>query len=305
MGLPSLGAGMRIACFTVLLAFLLSASGGDAPARTAGPVFAADFDTVCLGDDDWQVSGRLAKSTQADRIHCVAGLADGRALAVTVRPGDAYDPNPGSTPTERVELQLRREVVRFDATTWYSFRFRTMSPWPTQRNRTVIQQIKQNIDPLYEKGRGQQEICDPANPLFKIEVDSDGTSPVFRAKVAGAEGCGDSVGQQRICGDWPIAAEAWHRVNVMILPSQRAGGSHLQLWLDGRACPVFDGVLGYPRYGVTRDGRPVIDTQPRFGIYRDALPTVSQTILFDDIRFWSEPPEGYADWAGIDLAPRP
>lgn len=296
---------MRKSVFVAAFTIALWTLGGPVPAGESTPVFSADFDTACVSADDWQVSGRLAPSARADRIHCVAAPAGGRALAVTVRPGDAYDPNPGSAPTERVELQLRREVVRFDATTWYSFRFRIAGAWPARRNRTVIQQIKQNIDPLYEKGRGQQEICDAANPLFKIEVDSDGATPVFRAKVAGAEGCGDSVGQQRICGDWPIGADAWHRVNVIIKPSQRAGGSHLQLWLDGRACPTFDGVLGYPRYGVRRDGLPVIDTQPRFGIYRDALPDLAQTILFDDIRFWDKAPVGVPDWLGLETVSQP
>lgn len=58
-------------------------------------------------------------------------------------------------------------------------------------------------------------------------------------------------------------------------------------------------MLGYPRYGTMKDGKPFIDTQPRFGIYRDALPGVSQTILFDDIAFWSQDPAGHPAWSGV------
>lgn len=270
------------------------------------PAFQADFETACIGAEDWKISSLLDKSVRADRIRCVGerGLEDGgRVLSVTVKPGDAYDPDPGSSATERAEIQMTRELIRFETTTWYSFQFRVEAPWLTRKNRTVIQQIKQNIDPRYEKGRGGEEICDPGNPLFKIEVDSDGKTPVFRAKVAGTETCGDSVGQVHFCGDWPIAPGGWHRVNVSIRPSQKAGESHLQLWLDGRGCPAYRGVLGYPRYGMTKAGKPVIDAQPRFGIYRDALPDVSQTIQFNDIAFWTRSPAGHPAWSGIDIAP--
>lgn len=266
------------------------------------PAFRTSFATNCLSSKDWKISGQLDKAVRADRIRCVDGERAGQerpALAITVKPGDAYDPNPGSTPTERSEVQMTAELIRFDATSWYSFRFRVESPWAPRRNRTVIQQIKQNIDLRYEKGRGGEDICDAANPLFKIEVDSDNGKPVFRAKTAGTEICGDSVGQAQFCGDWPVEPDRWHRVNVMIRPSQQAGDSRLRLWLDGRACPEFRGVLGYPRYGTVKDGKPFIDTQPRFGIYRDALPDVSQTILFDDIAFWTQDPAGHPGWDGI------
>jgi hypothetical protein len=276
-------------------------------ADTPAPVFQSNFAADCLGAKNWKISSQLDKSVRADRIRCVDGERAGQdrpALAITVKPGDAYDPNLGSTPTERSEVQMTAELIRFDATSWYSFRFRVEGPWLPQRNRTVIQQIKQNIDPRYEKGRGGEEICDPGNPLFKIEVDSDGEKPIFRAKTAGTEGCGDSVGQVRLCGDWPIEPDHWHRVNVMIRPSQQAGESRLRLWLDGRACPEFRGILGYPRYGMKKDGRPFIDTQPRFGIYRDALPDITQTILFDDIAFWMQDPAGDPAWDGIVSADR-
>ena len=280
------------------LAFAPAASLADGPV----PAFQTSFATGCLSSRDWKISGQLDKAVRADRIRCVDGERAGQgkpALAITVKPGDAYDPNPGSTPTERSEVQMTAELIRFDATSWYSFRFRVEGPWAPRRNRTVIQQIKQNIDLRYEKGRGGEEICDAGNPLFKIEVDSDNGKPVFRAKTAGTETCGDSVGQAQLCGDWPVEADRWHRVNVMIRPSQQAGESRLRLWLDGRACPEFRGVLGYPRYGTTKDGKPFIDTQPRFGIYRDALPDVSQTILFDDIAFWTQDPAGHPAWGEL------
>lgn len=200
-------------------------------------------------------------------------------------------------------MQIRKELVRFERPVWYSFRFKVEEPWLDRHNRTVIHQVKQNIDPLYEKGRGGQEICDAANPLFKIEVDSDGSRLVFRGKVAGSQSCGDSLGQQRICGDWPIEAGQWHRVQVALRPSQQPGQGRVKLWLDGKACPAFTGMLGYPTYGFRRGGQPVIDTQPRFGIYRDALPDRAQTILFDDIAFWEHEPRSEAGWAGLDAVP--
>ncbi|WP_159650522.1 MULTISPECIES: heparin lyase I family protein [unclassified Bosea (in: a-proteobacteria)] len=279
---------------------ILTCSPGQAEAPA--PAFQTSFATNCLSSKDWKISGQLDKAVRADRIRCVDGERAGQerpALAITVKPGDAYDPNPGSTPTERSEVQTTAELIRFDATSWYSFRFRVESPWAPRRNRTVIQQIKQNIDLRYEKGRGGEEICDAANPLFKLEVDSDNGKPVFRAKTAGTDSCGDSLGQAQFCGDWHIEPDRWHRVNVMIRPSQQAGESRLRLWLDGRACPEFRGVLGYPRYGTMKDGKPFIDTQPRFGIYRDALPEVSQTILFDDIAFWAQDPAGHPAWDGV------
>ena len=121
------------------------------------PAFRTSFATNCLSSKDWKISGQLDKAVRADRIRCVDGeraRQERPALAITVKPGDAYDPNPGSTPTERSEVQMTAELIRFDATSWYSFRFRAESPWAPRRNRTVIQQIKQNIDLRYEKGRG-------------------------------------------------------------------------------------------------------------------------------------------------------
>lgn len=291
---------MRVGWGSIVAAAWLTATG---PAVRAEPLFRSDFHRACVDGRDWRLSARLAGEASGDRLRCLDDT-DGRALSITVRPGDAYDPNPGGgRPTERVEVQLRRELVRFDRPIWYSFRFKPMAPWLDGPNRTVIHQIKQNIDPLYEKGRGGQEICDAANPLFKIEVDSDGKGLVLRAKVAGSQDCGDSRGQQTICGDWPIEAGRWHRVQVALRPSQQASQGRVRLWLDGKACATFTGLLGYPTYGVRRDGQPVIDTQPRFGIYRDALPDREQTILFDDIAFWGDQPKDEAGWTGLDAAP--
>ena len=287
-----------------LIVFAALSTAGAGMAAPLEPVFRADFETSCADATLWRISDLLDRATQPDRIRCVevSGGEGRRALAITVQPGDAYDANPGSNPTERAEIQLKAELIQFDRTTWYSFLFRVESPWLDKKNRTVIHQIKQNIDPRFQKGKGGDEVCDSANPFFKIEVDSNGSTPVFRAKTAGTFGCGDSVGQARFCGDWPIEADAWHRVNVMIRPSQTPGDSRLQLWLNGRACPLHTGVLGYPRCGISRDGLPFIDTQPRFGIYRDALAGRSQTILFDDIAFWSAPPTGDAAWRGMELS---
>src|SRR6478609_2545822 len=67
------------------------------------PAFQADFETACIAAEDWKISSLLDKSVRADRIRCVGerGAGDGgRVLSVTVKPGDAYDPDPGSSATE-------------------------------------------------------------------------------------------------------------------------------------------------------------------------------------------------------------
>lgn len=284
--------------------FFVTASVVAAAAQVPLPIFRADFETSCVTDSsDWRVSPLLDKTVRGDRLQCLDTASGGegrRALRVTINPGDAYEPDP-TISTERVEIQVRRELIQFDKTTWYTFLLRVHAPWLARENRTVIQQIKQNIDKRYQVGLGEQEICAAANPLFKIEIGSNGSSPVFRAKATGTVACGDNVGKMTVCGDWPLSVDTWHRVHVAIRPSQHAGASYLQLWLDGQPCPVFRGLFGYPRYGVQRDGRSIIDTQPRFGIYRDALPDLTQTIEFDEIAFWDEKPAGHPAWAGIEL----
>jgi hypothetical protein len=277
------------------------------PASAQGPqpIFRADFGSSCVvGSPDWKISTRLDKAVRPERLRCDDAPNHGerhRSLLVTIKPGDAYEPEPTSIPTERVEIQLQRELIRFDTTTWYSFMLRVHSPWLAKENRTVIQQIKQSIDKRYEIGRGGEEICAPSHPLFKIEVGSNSESPVFRTKATGTAACGADVGKKLICGDWPLSADTWHRVHVAIRPSQREGATYLRVWLDGRACPAFRGILGYPRYGVQREGHPFIDTQPRFGIYRDALADLVQTIEFDDVAFWDIKPTGHPAWRDIDL----
>jgi hypothetical protein len=249
------------------------------------------------------VSALLDAAVRSDRVRCADAPSTAeskRTLSVTVKPGDAYEADPGEKPTERAEIQVRRELVRFDATTWYSFMLRVNSPWLEHENRTVVHQIKQNIDKHYEIGRGEKEICGPANPLFKIEVGSNGTTPVFRAKTTGTKACGDDVGKKIVCEDRPLSIDTWHRVHVAIRPSQEEGASYLKIWLDGQPCPTFSGLLGYPRFGVKREGRPVVDTQPRFGIYRDAIPA-TQTVQFADIAFWDTKPVGHPAWNGIEL----
>jgi hypothetical protein len=220
------------------------------------------------------------------------------ALRIEIRPGDAYDANPGDIPTERVEIQFRREVVRFERPVWYSFRFRLDAPWPAVENRTVINQIKQNIAPAEDIARGGT--CPAANPFFKIEAGyRDAVAgPAFVAKARGTADCHDGKAASPFCGPWALRSGTWYRVNVALRASQR--DSDLRVWLDGRPCPRVRGPLGYLDHGV-RDaaGEPVVDTQPRFGIYRDALPGASQAIEFADIAFRETAPDDDPAWAGI------
>jgi hypothetical protein len=195
-------------------------------------------------------------------------------------------------------MQLRHELVRFDQTVWYRFRFRLKAPWPVLVNRTVIHQIKQNLTPSWETGGGGP--CPPANPFFKIEAGGDGTAPAFVVKTRGTANCRDGASTRIVCGPWPLAPERWYAVNVMLRASQRIGGTKLETWLDGKPCPVFAGVLGYLDHGKRDDmSRPIADTQPRFGIYRDALKGVNQSIEFADIHFWSADPASSPLWAGL------
>lgn len=295
----------RLAVASLLLAALTPALAQQLAEAPPEPAWTTNFATACVMDaPQWRISSGLDKHVREQRLRCLprdGGRNDGRILRIAIEPGDAFDPNLSSLPTERVEIQIKDELVKFDVTIWHSFLIKVETPWIGRENRTVVHQIKQNIAKRYEIGRGEEERCAAANPLFKIEVGSDGAQPVFRAKATGSESCGDSVGKSTFCGDWPFAADAWHRVHVLIRPSQIDGESRLKVWLDGRACPEYRGLLGYPRFGATRNGKPFIDTQPRFGIYRDALPDVRQAIQFDDISFWDRPPLGHPIWAGIAL----
>ena len=263
------------------------------PAQTPGPV--QSFDAVCASDKpnlaDWRISAGLAREAWDSRVSCPRSGERADALRIEVRPGDAYDPNPGDLPSERVEIQARRELVRFDQTTWYRFRFRLPAPWPTRVNRTVIHQVKQNIEARLEIAQGGH--CPAANPFFKIEAgwrDEVG-GPAFVVKTRGTDNCRDGQSGVPVCGPWALQPGQWHLVQVRMRPSLREGDSDLQVWLDGRACPRQTGRLGYADAGRRdKDGRPMIDAQPRFGIYRDALPGTVQAIEFADLTFWQADP---------------
>jgi hypothetical protein len=290
----------------------LLASASVAPAADA-PAFVQDFARDCAARDApdltaWRVSGALDRALWPQRLTCAAADGDGtRALRIEVRPRDAYDAgDPGDLPTERVEMQVRRELVKFDQYIWYTFRFRLEAPWPDAVNRTVIHQIKQNIATDAERERGGP--CPAANPFFKIEAGyrAEVGAPAFVIKVRGTDDCRDGKAGVPNCGPWPLTLGDWHRVHVALKPSQREGETDLRVWLDGRACAPFKGRLGYLDHG-KRDasGEPLVDTQPRFGIYRDALPDTPQAIDFADIAFWTANPAGDAAWAGIPLSAAP
>jgi len=183
----------------------------------------------------------------------------------------------------------------------YGFRFRLVSPWQGIDNRTVIHQIKQDIDPSQETPVGT---CASANPLFKIEARATAEGAAFVVKVRGAVDCHETEEARTICGPWSVVVGDWNQVRVALRPSLREGASDLRVWLNGRACDGYSGRLGYLNQGM-RDaaGRPVIDAQPRFGIYRDALPGVVQSIDFADIVFWSSDPSGESGWANLPPAP--
>jgi len=296
---------MRPAGLALLLAVLASAPASTlAAAGEVQPVLAEDFREACAEGPAprlslWRVSGGLDRALRSQRLGCRPTAADGQALRIEVRPGDAYDPNPGGNPTERVEIQARQELVQFDRPVWYAFRFRLQPPWTetASENRTVIHQVKQNIEEDHEIAYGGH--CPSANPFFKIEAGYRAalSGPGFVVKVRGTENCRDGGAPETVCGPWPLAAGAWHRVRVALKPSQRAGTGYLQVWLDGRACPVYRGIFGYVDFGKRLvDGTPFIDAQPRFGIYRDALPGQVQAIELAELLFWDADPAGDRRW---------
>jgi hypothetical protein len=271
----------------------------NATADEIGACFTPDFTGLCAPDTqsnaaEWQVSRALKQELWKSRLSCSADAQGGPVLRVTLHPGDAADPNPGHNPTERVEIQLRRPVVRFDEPVWYRFRFRLLRPWLGIGNRTVIHQVKQNIEPGQEAPSGP---CAPANPLFKIEARPTAAGAAFLVKVKGVVDCRDGGDQKTICGPWPMDVGHWHQVRVLLQASQQDGASNVRVSLDGRGCPPYSGRLGYRDQG-RRDaaGRPVINVQPRFGIYRDALPDNVQSIEFAGITFWHSDPSGDPAW---------
>lgn len=282
------------------------------PARAETPSFAQDFARECATSEApnlsaWRVSGALDAAVRPLRLTCAADAEGSHALRIEVRPHDAYDAgNPGDNPTERAEMQIRRDLVKFDQPVWYTFRFRLEAPWPGVVNRTVIHQIKQNIATDAEIERGGP--CPAANPFFKIEAGyrAETGSAAFVMKVRGTDDCRDGKAGIQKCGPWPLTLVEWHRVHVALKPSQHDGETDLRVWLDGRACAPFTGRLGYLDHGwLDANGNPVVDTQPRFGVYRDALPDTSQAIEFADIVFWQKEPANDPAWAGIPLSSAP
>lgn len=301
-GLDALSA-MRLAVAATVALLAAPAWGAGAPP----PV--QDFAQVCANTAPdlgaWRISGGLNREVWASRLTCVADAADAsRVLHMELKPGDAYDPNPGDNPTERVEIQARRELVKFEQPVWYGFRFRLAAPWLGVENRTVIHQIKQNIEPEQEIAHGGT--CPSANPFFKIEAGyrAETGGPAFVVKTRGTGNCHDGKSAAIACGPWRLEPGKWHSVHVALKASQREGGSDLSVWLDGHACPPVAGLFGYTDHGKRdADGRPIIDAQPRFGLYRDALPNTVQAIDFADIAFWDADPAGHPAWAGIALKP--
>lgn len=305
---PRIFADMAFNTFTCALLLALLGASSVVRADPGAPV--QDFARVCASEQPdlaaWRISGALARESWPTRLRCADEAGTARALRIEVRPGDAYDPNPGEEPTERVEIQVRREFVKFDQTVWYSFRFRLAAPWPTQENRTVIHQVKQNVEAKDEIVNGGR--CPSANPFFKIETGhrKESAGPAFVVKTRGTDNCNDGKSGQAVCGPWPLQLQTWHRVHVVLKPSLREGGSNLRVWLDGKPCAPQTGRLGYADVGRRdKDGKPFVDAQPRFGIYRDALRDVTQTITYTDIAFWDRAPAGHPDWAGIGLTAAP
>ena len=118
-------------------------------------------------------------------------------------------------------------------------------------------------------------------------------------KVRGTESC-HAGANRTICGPWPLQVDAWHQVHVALKPTQRDGDSDVRVWLDGRPCPAYRGILGFLDFGKRdAEGKPFVDTQPRFGIYRDVLPGAVQAIDFADLRFWDADPSTDPRWASV------
>lgn len=284
----------------------LLAAGAAQAADAPVPFFAQDFAKDCAADGlpdskAWRISANLDRALWADRVRCGVRNGDLSYLRIKAAPNDAYDPNPGNSPTERVEIQARRELVQFDHPVWYAFRFRLEAPWVqgAVENRTVIHQVKQNIIPEHEVGYGGE--CPAANPFFKIEAGYSTAvgAPGFVVKVRGTESC-HAGANRTICGPWPLQVDAWHQVHVALKPTQRDGDSDVRVWLDGRPCPAYRGILGFLDFGKRdAEGKPFVDTQPRFGIYRDVLPGAVQAIDFADLRFWDADPTGDPRWASV------
>ncbi len=292
----------RILQLAILLSCLGPLNEASAVAQEAAPVFSGSFDDLCNASSDrpsklWKISSRLDPALWRSRVACDLSSPSKPILHVTVHPGDASDQSLGDAPTERVEIQIKKEIVRFDRPIWYHFAFRLNAPWHGVGNRTVIHQVKQNIPTQETKPFG---LCQSANPLFKIEAIPSATGADFVAKARGTADC--NAGHSKIlCGPWHLNVGDWNDVNVMLKPSLQEGESSLQVYLNGRSCNIaYTGRLGYLDHGMRdQNGHPFIDTQPRFGIYRDALADVVQSIDFADIQFWSTDPSGDPAWVKL------
>ncbi|WP_349960193.1 heparin lyase I family protein [Rhizobium sp. ZPR3] len=294
---------------TLQLAFILLGLGAfdesRAIAQEAAPPLLGGFADLCAVDSEhpsklWKISSRLDSASWRSRIACDLSSPSRPILRITVHPGDAPDQSVGDAPTERVEIQIKKEVIKFDEPTWYHFAFRLEAPWQGLGNRTVIHQVKQNIPTEETKPLGA---CQAANPLFKIEAIPSETGANFVAKVRGSADC--NAGESKIiCGPWHLNIGDWNDVNVMLKPSLQEGASSLQVYLNGRACDTsYTGRLGFLDHGMRhQDGRPFIDVQPRFGIYRDTLPDIVQSIDFADIQFWSTDPSSDPAWSKLAVS---
>ena len=292
---------MHIGKIVLALAFVV-AIPGYAGAESSPVGFSPDLRELCAPSAQhppaqWSISRKLSPELWASRLSC-DDHAPSTILRVTVRPGDAADPNPDDKPTERVEAQVRQEVIRFDRPTWYRFKFKLEAPWQGTDNRTVIHQVKQDIPYAEQLPQG---VCHAANPFFAIQARRSPTGADFLARVHGATDCNQSK-SKTICGPWHLDIGAWNDVHVLLKPSLTDGASEVRVWLNGQSCAPYFGTLGYADHGV-RDsaGHPFVDAQPRFGIYRDALSDTIQTIEFSDIVFWSSDPSHDRAWGQSTL----
>ena len=109
---------MKRALLPLVAAALTTQSGTVSAA--APPVFASQFERSCVldgapGSTEWRVSADLREDLRPLRLRCILDAESPghpRVLRIEVRPGDAFDPNPGGKPTERVEIQVRQMSVK-------------------------------------------------------------------------------------------------------------------------------------------------------------------------------------------------
>ncbi len=275
----------------------------------------------------WQISGGLDKKIWNSRVAVVADRIGKTVGRITVEDGDALDATNeamlvakpyvcdaegsraaemeakpgGAAPTERAEIQVNAdrtsgagELVKFGEIVWYRFSFKLSGDWPrdhpaTGREscRTVIHQIKQNAS--------KDGVDCGASPFFKIEARPFGAGAHFFAQVTSGASCATPpvVRRTRFCvADLP--RDSWTNVNVRLFPAQDASG-RVDVWLNGMSCGSYRGPMGDRENGRRRNGTAFVDVQPRFGIYRDRRAD-TQTIYFDNIKFWNAEPVANLDW---------